>query len=133
MNMKNKREISFRLWNTKSIQYTDFFVDSNGYVKIIDHLGNFKTGYDCDPPFGYKLMQFIGIYDKNGEEVYEGDIIKFNSFDDLKIKTGIVTFSDGSFRITVDDYFHAYRWMDYECEVIGNIYENKDQIKKDQI
>ncbi len=122
--MKNKK---FRAWNGKYMQTDDFYVDPDGDVRIIK-----EQLYGGDSYVGWadnwKLMQYIGVNDKYDEEIYEGDIIKFNSFDDLKIKTGVVNFADGSFRITVDDYFHAYRWIDYDCEIIGNIYENKDQI-----
>ena len=122
--MKKLNKIKFRAWDGQYMQTDDFYVDSVGDIFIqnfdgyLNHLQN------------WELMQYIGVNDKYDKEIYEGDIIRFNSFNDLKIKVGVVNFADGSFRITVDDYFHAYRWIDYDCEVIGNVYENSNLIDK---
>lgn len=74
--------------------------------------------------------QFIGLLDKNGKEIYEGDIVKgrniykqvgelFHEF------IGKVEFGNASFKISQDDCIKHYRWLYYECEVIGNVYENQ--------
>lgn len=81
----------------------------------------------------YELMQYTGLKDKNGVEVYEGDIVRgrdsflagFSQKDNL---FGVVDFQDGSFVIK-NDYVTHYRWMDYELEVIGNVFENSDLLK----
>ena len=125
--MKNKRIIKFRAWDGKYMQKDDFYIDPDGDIRRMRERNQWCDAY-LSWQTDWKLMQCTGVNDKNGKEIYEGDIIRFNSFDDLKIKTGVVNFADGSFRITVDDYFHAYRWIDYDCKIIGNIYENKDQI-----
>lgn len=77
--------------------------------------------------------RWTGIKDKNGVEVYEGDIVRgrdsflagFSQKDNL---FGVVDFQDGSFVIK-NDYVTHYRWMDYELEVIGNVFENSDLLK----
>jgi uncharacterized phage protein (TIGR01671 family) len=135
-NVKNKREIKFRAWDGQYMQTDDFYVDSVGDIRLLKAVSGFSDDYFLNWEDGWKLMQYTGIHDKNGKEIYEGDILIYTELIELSdepyfkpvLKTGIVNFSDGSFRITVDDCFHAYRWMDYECEVIGNIYENKDQM-----
>lgn len=126
--MKKFNKIKFRAWNGKYIQTDDFYVDPDGDVRIMK-----EQPYGCSYvgwADNWKLMRYTGVNDNYGKEIYEGDIIRFNSFDDLKIKIGVVNFADGSFRITVDDYFHAYRWIDYDCEVIGNVYEDLNLIDK---
>jgi len=70
----------------------------------------------------YVLLQFTGLLDKNGREVYEGDIVQFQTFD----AQGIVTYTA--------PHFHAsgHEIRGYEYEVIGNIYENPELVKGKQ-
>jgi len=86
-----------------------------------------------------KLMQYTGSKDKNGIEIYEGDIIKgthlfVSRFDNqskkVKMNNGIICFSLYGFKINIDKGEHLYILSDNDViEVIGNIYENKDLIK----
>ena len=75
------------------------------------------------------LMQSTGLLDKNGKEIFDGDIVRF--FDSLY--TVFYDIEEGSYRLKP----HDTRWVvDYMCnfsseesfEIIGNIYENKEQL-----
>lgn len=77
----------------------------------------------------YELMQSTGLFDKNGKEIFEGDIV-------LVLDSPYTVFYDnerGSYRLKP----HDDRWnVDYmsnfahsgNFEVVGNIYENKEQL-----
>ena len=83
--------------------------------------------------------QYTGLIDKNGGEIYEGDILKFkdNRFGNL---TGFVRYSGGEFIIDCPIEDEHYKniiiklaCIDLQsCEVIGNIYENPDLIKREE-
>lgn len=79
------------------------------------------------------LMQCTGLKDKNGNLIYEGDIVKFY-FDRDKI-IGVITWDNEhqvGFYVNTTDYFKDKYITNYDflCgfkyEVIGNIYENKE-------
>lgn len=67
------------------------------------------------------LMQFTGLKDKNGKEIYEGDLLKQS---DGVVKE--VGFKSGMFGKGVD--FNFYQ-ISQDDEIIGNSYENPDLLK----
>lgn len=122
------REIKFRAWDKYENKIRKVrginFTNKDLWLKIED---NRIMGANF---FEVELMQYTGLKDKNGKEIYEGDIIKFtdNYNTDIPEKIGVVKFNNASFYIT-DGAYSCYRWIDINIEIIGNIYENPDLLE----
>ena len=111
------------------------YIDKNGHKKS----GNFHNYVDCPEMV---IIQYTGLKDKNGKEIYEGDIVGFKrkeilhtlhhsvvEWDDMKagfFLTRVHMFpkkQDSSIR---NEFINAKN-----KEVIGNIYENPELLKKE--
>jgi len=90
--------------------------------------GGLSNLFDVENYAIIAINQFTGLADKNGKEIYEGDILK-DKYSDLYI----VFFKNGSFvykSITEKlDLFYNLSNSNNQWEVIGNIYENSDLLK----
>jgi len=128
------REIKFRAWDKKGremfrVIMLSFPVGRNEII-VSGRGGSITLDKRRE---GRYLMQYTGLHDKNGKEIYEGDIIKtFGLLDNI---TGPVEFSD--YKLTWQ--IHPSRWNEdvgfelfdirVHLEVIGNIYENPDLLE----
>ena len=123
------REIKFRAW---------YFNQILDWEHIMAHLDLHKVFDDKD----MKLMQFTGLLDKNGKEIYEGDIVK-RTYNEYSENFEVKYFSDDGYPAFDLDDIHGYlcdsesnllseaigAGEDIELEIIGNIYENPELIK----
>jgi uncharacterized phage protein (TIGR01671 family) len=80
--------------------------------------------YDDAEIKGRILMQFTGLLDKNGKEIYEGDIVDSKLYDGTR-KNYVVEYRDGSFVIGLTE---LGKWIE-DVIVIGNIYENPNLLE----
>ena len=139
------REIKFRIyfevdedepaWMSEPIILLDLlhgedieFRDEEDTVSL--PLNDFRFFYK--PNEKYKLMQYTGIKDKNGKEIYEGDILKVENIDLAQIIYDEDRMAWGIEPIN-DFYFDSPMLADnvsLELQVIGNIYENPELLKE---
>ena len=90
-------------------------------------LMNDKDSYDECEVVPETIGQFTGLYDCEGEEIFEGDILDFNGL------TVEVRFVRGVFALLIngnlDDKLGGHCRTDLFAKVIGNVYENPDILK----
>jgi uncharacterized phage protein (TIGR01671 family) len=115
------RELKFRAW-----------IEKEKYMAVqgepdLETLGSFMHHYsDCK-----NLMQYTGLKDKNGKEVYEGDILS-NQYGKKDL---VVFFENGFFgksktnQTTYNPLCNGYL---KNKEIIGNIYENPELLKSSE-
>ena len=80
----------------------------------------------------YDVMQYTGLKDKNGNEIYEGDIVKTFEIGSEEPSIYTVIYDRGCFCIDCsDDYHQSLNEVNHCSEVIGNIYDNPELIKEE--
>lgn len=128
------REIKFRAWdkiNNKmvqfSLEYPRYFINpiAGGYLYDAKHGDHIV----CN------LMQYTGLKDKNGREIYEGDIVTFYKSETFVgpelegVFKEVVKYDEehGRFQLTGVWPFLCKELAGTELEIIGNIYQKPDQ------
>lgn len=130
------REIKFRAWDKRNKEWVAcVMAQNNGNPKeprisipvVFDGQG------EC------VIQQYTGLYDKNGKEIYEGDIVIYNTGEKFEVKwckrnahfeyrqiKAKEKFLSKEQRSNISEYGISNTLGSHEAEVIGNIYENPE-------
>jgi len=123
------KEIKFRAWDN----------ENEKMMKVSSlHLENKEISVKGNGTFHFfrmqDLMQYTGVKDKNGKEIYEKDIVSCN-----KYKNIVVFFENGCFKVrypkndttniicTLDTFLEKYK-----CKISGNVYENPELLEENK-
>ena len=126
------REIKFRAWdkeNEKMMKVSSLHLE-NKEISVKEN-GTFHLFRMQD------LMQYTGVKDKNGKEIYEGDIVLIKLDETSTWHKTVVGFKKGVFiadLIDKEDYVYIFHhgFTGDDFEIIGNIYENKNLLEENK-
>ena len=125
------REIKFRAWDKKENKMQQvvqilYGHEASNYPLSVDFFRSVKSRLIED----IELMQYTGLKDKNGVEIYEGDIVMIydaRESESFPMFSEKVIFEKGKFM--TEGEFDLYDTDNYSYELIGNIFENKELLK----
>jgi uncharacterized phage protein (TIGR01671 family) len=125
------RQIKFRVWDN---QNNDWLINQRieDYpVELLYSDHKFYIAHSLSNLDNYVIQQYTGLLDKNGIDIYEGDVLKCKGFDGWFDTVGFY------YNVTVkyntvesgDSHIAGFAYIPMDREVIGNIFENSELLK----
>lgn len=118
------REIKFRIWdNCNNVMLFDL---AGEYILFNSHFSEAEKD-------GFIYQQYTGLKDKNGKEIYEGDILEgFGCQTVGTVLPVVFNLSQAQYMVDCQDGF--YDWIHHQAdqlEIVGNIYENPELLQSE--
>ena len=128
--------LKFRAWIKTEKCFADYIESIRFYINEIDLCWGGICESDCFDFNDVILMQSTGLKDKDGKEIFEGDVVQFEDCyevsDSLYINTGIIEWCQGGFHVTNRDSVLMEDLLDgdsLDVTIIGNIYETPELLE----
>lgn len=128
------REIKFRVWDNQNAKWAKEpdVIDSLGLVFGINDYWLEEGDHKC---IRWSFMQYTGLKDKNGKDVFEGDIFIVNANDDewysiVEWRNELARFEFNTFRKYVTDVSFSEAVTYNDAYIAGNIFEHSHLLKQ---
>ena len=128
------REIKFRAWDGAAMWYPETLTADNNNTTLSFYnplkgirWGLYESRYENRLASGeyHKLMQYTGLKDSKGAEIYEGDIVEWQDSTGTAIYPNYITVKE-TVEFKGGSFYPVCMMHGGEFEIIGNIYENPD-------
>ena len=122
------KEFKMKAWLKKEKKMVAIIgIDFNyEYIRYTEDDNLFNENYKTAESKNIELLQFTGLKDNGGQELYEADVIKFNDgIDDIY---GLISYDDedGTYRVSYENITEHLSDLEGDFEIVGNIFENPD-------
>ena len=135
------REIKFRIWLPKinKMMYNEDLYTNK--VREYEELANYNYPFDTDEIYPwydiynwlgletdleYMIpLQYTGLQDRNGKEMYEGDIVNY-----FKDEYAVIKWYRGGFIVESESQAEPFYDICANIEIVGNIFENLELLEK---
>ena len=120
------KELKIKAWLKKEKKMVSIIgIDFNyEYIRYTEDDNLFNENYKTAEFKNIELLQFTGLKDNGGQELYEADVIKFNDgIDDIY---GLISYDDedGAYRVSYENITEYLSDREGDFEIVGNIFEN---------
>ena len=120
------KEFKMKAWLKKEKKMVAIIgIDFNyEYIRYTEDDNLFNENYKTAEFKNIELLQFTGLKDNGGQELYEADVIKFNDgIDDIY---GLISYDDedGTYRVSYENITEHLSEREGDFEIVGNIFEN---------